>query len=548
VLLLALVLALCVNRVALFPTEQAATAEAAVLVAAVVAFRADAAFLGPVVLGLLVGVLDALHWEQRSYLRMAHNAGNRALAALAAAGTFAAVTGVGTGTVAIALAAGAAALAFAVVDVVLSVMLLRLQGAAPGAALHHVLAIDALTLPLALYGAATGALAGEVGWWATALALVPVAFVPEIVLVRARWRATAARDVVLAVAAVAVVGALAVLLDVPDAVTLATLVALAVVVGAELGDDARVSVPPLLAAIVVAALVVTDGDRAWIAALLVATIGTAATRLGRARPHLVCALLTAVVAGAAAAGIAQLAPGSAVGRAAVVLAAGVVFDATSTLAGARRRRPLPDLARSGLARSDLARSGIGLSNIGWRAPLWGSALAGASVWALVGTGGGLVFAAVLALTVVAAGWWGTPSWPSRIARGLTPSPPRHVDRVAVGTALAAVALAALGPASFHGDALLVCVWLGVACGEAAVAMTAWGVRQWRFVAVARRRALAALLAVVVALVLGVPELATTDVRVAAPALTAVLMVVTVALARVPARRLRETVDAERSSR
>jgi hypothetical protein len=539
VLLLALVLALCVNRVALFPTEQAATAEAAVLVAAVVAFRADAAFLGPVVLGLLVGVLDALHWEQRSYLRMAHNAGNRALAALAAAGAFAAATSaLGTSTVAIALAAGAAALAFAVVDVVLSVTLLRLQGETRRAALHHVLAIDALTLPLAVYGAATGVLAGEVGWWATAIALVPVAFVPEIVLVRARWRATAARDVVLAVAAVAVVGALAVLLDVPDAVTLATLVALAVVVGAELGDDARVAVPPLLAAIVVAALVVTDGDRAWIAALLVATIGTAATRLGRARPQLVRALLAAVVAGTAAAGIAQLAPGSAVGRAAVVLAAGVVFDATSTLAGARRRRPRPDLTRSDM----------GLASIGWRAPLWGSALAGASVWAIVGTGGGLVFAAVLALTVVAAGWWGSPPWPSRIARVLTPTSPRHVVRVAAGVALAAVALVALGPSSFHGDGQFVCVWLGVAAGEAVVVMTAWGVRQWRFVAAARRRALGTLLAVALALVLGAPELATTDVRVAAPALTAVLMMVTVALARVPARRVRETVDAERSSR
>jgi hypothetical protein len=118
----------------------------------------------------------------------------------------------------------------------------------------------------------------------------------------------------------------------------------------------------------------------------------------------------------------------------------------------------------------------------------------------------------------------------------------------VGTALAAVALVVLGPASFHGDALLVCVWLGAAFGEAAVVMTAWGVRQWRFVAAARRRALAALLAVALALVLGVPELATTDVRVAAPALTAVLMVVTIALGRVPARRVRETVDAKSSSR
>ena len=531
-LLLALVLALCVNRVALFPTEQAATAEAAVLVAAVVAFRADAAFLGPVLLGLLVGVLDALHWEQRSYLRMAHNAGNRALAALAAAGGFALVTdALGTSALVIALAAGAAALAFAVVDVALSVTLLRLQGDAPRAALQHVLAIDALTLPLALYGAATGVLAGEVGWWATAITLVPVAFVPELVLVRARWRATAARDVVLAVAAVAVVGALAVLLDVPDAVTLATLVALAVVVGAELGDDARVAVPPLLAAIVIAALVVTDGDRAWIAALLVATVGTGATRLGRPRPHLARALLAAAVAGAAAAGIAHLAPASTAGRAAVVLAAGAAFDVMGTLASRRSRR-----------------AALALADVAWRAPLWASALAGASVWVIVGEGGGLVFAAVLALTVVVATWWGTPPWPSRAGRGLTPNAPRHVDRVAVGVALAAVALVALGPVSFHGDARLISVWLGVACGEAAVVMAAWGVRQWRFVARTRRRALVTLLVVALALVLAVPELATTAASVVAPAATALLMVVTVAVARVPARRVREVVEARSGAR
>jgi hypothetical protein len=225
-----------------------------------------------------------------------------------------------------------------------------------------------------------------------------------------------------------------------------------------------------------------------------------------------------------------------------------VFDATSTLAGGRRHRPRPDLTLSHIGLSHIGLSHIGVPDIGWRVPLWCSALAGASVWAIVGTGGGLVFAAVLALTVVAAGWWGTPPWPSRIARVLTPSPPRHVDRVAVGAALAAVALVALGPASFHGDALLVCVWLGVAAGEAAVVMTAWGVRQWRFVAAARRRALGTLIAVALALVLGAPELATTDVRVAAPALAAVLMMVTIALARVPSRRVRETVDAERSSR
>ena len=129
VLLLAVAVALCVNRFALFPSEQAATAEAAVLLAAVVAFRDDAVFLGPLAVALLVGPLDTLHWEQRSFLRMAHNAGNRGLAVLAASTGFVAVTdAAGASPVALALAVVAGTVAFAAVDVVLSVALLLLQG------------------------------------------------------------------------------------------------------------------------------------------------------------------------------------------------------------------------------------------------------------------------------------------------------------------------------------------------------------------------------------------------------------------------------------
>src|SRR4051794_19103630 len=89
VLLLAVAAALCVNRFALFPSEHAATAEAAVLLAAVVGFSGDAAILGPLTVALLVGPLDVLHWEQRSFVRMAYNAGNRGLATLTAVATFA---------------------------------------------------------------------------------------------------------------------------------------------------------------------------------------------------------------------------------------------------------------------------------------------------------------------------------------------------------------------------------------------------------------------------------------------------------------------------
>jgi hypothetical protein len=99
----------------------------------------------------------------------------------------------------------------------------------------------------------------------------------------------------------------------------------------------------------------------------------------------------------------------------------------------------------------------------------------------------------------------------------------------------AVGLVALGPAVFHGDAVLVCAWLGVAAGEAGVVATAWGVRQWRFAPGPRRRSLATLVAVAVALVVAVPELVTSDVPFVAPVLTALLLAVVVVLARVPAR-------------
>jgi hypothetical protein len=44
----------------------AALGTGAVLLAAVVGFRDDAVFLGPLVVALLVGPLDAFHWGQRA--------------------------------------------------------------------------------------------------------------------------------------------------------------------------------------------------------------------------------------------------------------------------------------------------------------------------------------------------------------------------------------------------------------------------------------------------------------------------------------------------
>ena len=82
-LALVVVLAIAVNRGAFFPTELMATAEAAVLFAAIVGFRRDATLLGPLIVALAVGPLDAVHWRQRAVVRMAYNSGSQGLSVLA---------------------------------------------------------------------------------------------------------------------------------------------------------------------------------------------------------------------------------------------------------------------------------------------------------------------------------------------------------------------------------------------------------------------------------------------------------------------------------
>ena len=87
-----MVLAVTVNRGAFFPTELVATAEAAVLFAALVGFSRDAAFLGPLIVALAVGPLDVVHWRQRAVVRMAYNSGSQGLAVLVGAVAFRAVS------------------------------------------------------------------------------------------------------------------------------------------------------------------------------------------------------------------------------------------------------------------------------------------------------------------------------------------------------------------------------------------------------------------------------------------------------------------------
>src|SRR5262245_43208049 len=98
VLVLVAVLALDASRGALFTTELAATSEAAVMFCAIVGLRDDSGLLGPIAVALAFGAVDFHQWRERSWTRMAYNAGYQGLAVLAAALIFRACTATSAGT------------------------------------------------------------------------------------------------------------------------------------------------------------------------------------------------------------------------------------------------------------------------------------------------------------------------------------------------------------------------------------------------------------------------------------------------------------------
>jgi hypothetical protein len=520
VLLLSLVLLLAVNRFALFPNEHAATAEAAVLLAAVVGFRADAAFLGPLVLALLVGPLDMLHWTQRSFLRMAYNAGNRGLATLAAAGAFAATSDTlagSPGALTSAVAAVVAIAAFAVVDLALSATLLRLQGEPVAVAVRDVLGIDVLTVPIAAFGAACGFLEPAVGWWAIAVALVPAVFVPEVVLARRRGRVAVVRDVAVAVAVLGTVAALAVFGPRPPLGVLAVLAALAAIVGTAFACN-RWRVPPLLALLVTAAAVVPHDRSAFLVAVVTGLVGAvaAAWARGRVLPHafvLVLVLVGAAVAVVIVRSSSPAPPGVALGS----VLAGVVFSVITVLPSGA-----PGAAR----------------RLVWAAPVLAGAIAWAVLWRVVGTGGALAFAVGLGVLVAATAWWGPVPWTAPPALRRTGTHvERHLLAVLVTTALVSL-VAVLAALVTHDDTRTVLAWFGVATGETALAMALAGIGQWRFAPRARVATLVLLLAVGMVVVAVVPTLAVDGDVLAIPVHVLCLAVI-VRAGIVPAARTRE---------
>ncbi len=480
VLLLGAIVALSLNQLAFFPSEWSATAEAAVLVAAVVGFASSAEFLGPVAVALLCGPLDIVHWRQRAFWRMAYNSGNRMIAALFGATVFhAAYTG--DTWVDFVLAAGAASVVFAVEDLVVFVGFERLRGEQSlRAAVREDLFIDCLSVPLGLFGALAGYVATEVGWWAGALVLLPVPFAPTLVLVRARrtFRRTAAsralrRALPVVTATAIVVGALALLAPLPDPTVLAGLVVIAFVAGLELRVDARGPIPPMVATLVVVALVV-GGDAALAGAVVVAVIATG-------------------TAWVLVQGRGWWAPVLAAGAAA---ASAVVFDARPSRAGALAAALVFELVVVTRVR-----------RIVWTAPLVCCAIALAYGWEAIGAAGALVFGAGALATAAAAAAWGAPPWGSR---ALGPWAARHRTaghRAVVSiTAALSIGLAIAAVIDVTADRPVL-VSLAEAAGAGVAAMAMIGVRQWRFAP--RRRAVdaALLLACSLAILLAYPPVA-----------------------------------------
>ncbi len=470
VLLLALVAMLAINHSVFFASEQAATAEVAVVLVAVTGFAGTAPWLGPLAVALLVGPLDVAHWERRSFVRMAYNSGNRGVAALAAAAAFWGASAV----VDAGVAAVAAAVVFVATDLSVSSALLVAQGNPARLAVRRVADVDRLALPLAALGAAAGFLVDGFGWWLAALVVAPSAFAPELVMVvRARpaWRGRTARVSAVLAIGVAVSGALWLLAPTGSLATTAALLTVAVLLGAELDVDAEGRPSPLLVIVVVAAAIVVPGDGAYVVAPLAAVVASATTWwFATFRPSTCRAFATSIVAvaisvGTVAAASSEPAP---VGSVVAVLLAATALLVLAVVGFGHRRAPV--------------------DAFGWSAPFLGVAAAIAAVWRVVGPTGAVLFVSWLGATAVVARSFGSVPWRGRLSA--------RAPRAALGTrhrvglvvvATTVLLFATLSSISTAPEVRATAAWLAVATLESMAAIDLIGVRQWRIAPRARTR-------------------------------------------------------------
>jgi len=464
-LLLALPLALCINRFVFYVNEVGVTADAAVVFAAVVGFRHDAIWLGPVLLALLAGPLDAKHWDERAFVRMAYNSGSSALVATTGIAAFLGATEVLGGSATAVLGAALVAVVPAIaVESVLGVLLVTLQGESVGTAVRHQLPVNTIAAPLAVTGAAAGLLAAPVGWWATALVLAPIAFVPELVLVRLpRHRGATAVGTGAALLATAASAVIAMTADPATVPAVAVVVVLAVLAGLELVVGRRRAASTMVGALV--AFVVAVGSAAPVVLLCSAVAGLAtavAWAVDRAvePPWLALrGVVVAVVAGATSAAVAELVhpPVSvfvtALGAAAWCAGFVVVLD------GARRAR----------ARQCL-----------WAAPLVVAIAAVGRVSSVGSDAVGVVCGGAVVVAIAVAACFGALPWRSRVLGPWGSRRPTRWRQVALA-ASGAVALGAAGVAVVGATSgARAAGFVAVAAAEAQVSMALLAVRQWRF--------------------------------------------------------------------
>ncbi len=475
VVVLAVFVAFAVNRFTFFPTEVAVTAEAAVLAAAIVAFRHDSAFVGPCCVAFLAGPLDLLHWRQHSFVRMAYNAGNRMLATLAGAVSFSILIHAGlpgTGAIRFGAALLGAALSYAAVEGAIGVVLVRLHTGEPwlGAARIE-LPLDALSVPLAVVGGAAGYLATEVGWWAATLVLVPTLFLPELALARPFRRAPAiTRIATTIVPAVFGVVVLALLVPLPTASTLVALVVIAAVAGFELRVD--LPVPPLVAALAAAAVIVS-GDAVLAGAVVVAVTATTVSWI-LAREASWWAPLCAGGAALVGAAVYDLRPSPA-----AALAAAVLFQLLVA---------------------------IGFARVVWTGPFVCVAVALGDAWQSIGVWGAVVFGVGFAMVLLAAAACGAPPWVSRIVQPLiVRNRPRTLRTIVAAVTMFSLGCAVAACAADAPPKALVALASASAAALGALAMGA--VRQWRFSPRPRARQAGSVLITTVSLVLVYPPLA-----------------------------------------
>lgn len=458
VLLLAVPMALVINRFVFFPNETGFTADAAVLFAAILLFRDDAVLLGPLALALLVGPLDARHWEERAFVRMAFNSGNQGTVTLAALAAFVPVReALGSSWVDCLGAAAVAAVVYVVVEAALAVGLVSLLGEPVRSATRQQIPLHLLALPLALYGAIAGLCATTFGWWCALVLLLPVPLVPESVLVALprRFRGFSVRALGARAVPCALLAVLALVLPLPDPVTLVALVAIAVGLGFESRVSARRPVPVLTTVAVVAGVVVVPGDARYLAAaagaFVVTTVAWTCTR-DAPRPWVAPFAIVVAVLAAALRGVLGDASSSGFGLVALLAIAAAVVLVTE-------RTP---------------------SVVAWCLPVLAATIAFAVLWQHAAEWGALAFSGGLACTLVASAAWGAPVWRSRV---LGPWASRTLDRAPVWwlTAVCGMVVVAMVPAAPG--------WwfVAVSGAEVVVVMAIAGVRQWRFAPRSRAR-------------------------------------------------------------